>query len=498
MQHWDGEEGIRVFYESNGAVMLMDTISSDSATNLGVAAEAAAALQAAVRKDPVSAFKANQNSKGFVLSPSGVWVIDGNNSAASSTVSSPTVLTFQLRLSKVVDLVTCTSAAVQMHLVTIIGLLIPSLSGNAIEALLDHGLVFLLCSLYTVPPMVQLRTAAIRTTNVLLRFTLQTMDLTNVASSIVRALLSADICDVLTQKITSFSVGDDSTINKEGLLETLTLLELLSSQPATKAMISPWGAKSPEVSATSSFENTKEYPISAADLLFVTLTKYARANDDLLNRCMMKICDSAVHVALHCTSRSLLLGGTSFVSSCIEIACDSQVELVAYHAVIFLSCVAYLPAFAQPLIDSHRHIHLCERVLLLVLPSADRTADLSSKRYFHSSADVLLYILYQTAVNSSLMSETSTVDDDYLLWDAYTLYLTIARSELLWSSIANLLRGFESEVPFVTLKIIHILASYKDLDVLEFMWNQLQKFDIPQLLINLGTSMVCNSHLFSF
>ena len=94
------------------------------------------------------------------------------------------------------------------------------------------------------------------------------------------------------------------------------------------------------------------------------------------------------------------------------------------------------------------------------------------------------------------MSETSTVDDDYLLWDAYTLYLTIARSELLWSSIANLLRGFESEVPFVTLKIIHILASYKDLDVLEFMWNQLQKFDIPQLLINLGASMVCYYHFF--
>ena len=487
-----------MFYESNAAVMLVETISLDSTANLSVAEAAAAALEAAVRKDPASAFKANQNSKGFILSQSGIWVLESNanTSAASSTVSSPSVLSLQLKLSKIVNLVTCTSAAVQMHLVTIIGLLIPSLSGKAIEELLDLGLVFLLCSLYTTPSMVQLRTAAIRTTNILLKFTLQTMELANVASFIVRALLSADICDVITQKITCFSVVDDSTINKEGLFETLTLLELLSSQPATRSMISPWGAKSPEGCATSSFENTKEYPISAADLLFVTLASYARANDDLLNKCMMKICDSAVHVALHCTSRSLLLVGTSFASSCIGIACDSQAEIVAYHAVIFLSCVAYLPVFAQPLIDSHRHINLCERVLLLVLPSANRAADLSSKRYFHASADVLLYILYQTAVNSSLISETSTVNDDYLLWDAYTLYLTIGRNELLWSSIANLLRGFESEVPFVTLKIIHMLASYKDLDVLEFMWTQLQKFDITQLLINLGASMVCYYHFF--
>lgn len=498
IQQWSGEECLKVFYESNGAVMLMDTIANDSTSNLCTGEAAAAALQAAVRKDPSSAFQANQNSKGFIRSTSGTWSVEshGGNTPAQSTVSSPNALGLgqglglQLKLPQVVDLVTCTCAAVQMHLVTIIGLIAPLLNSVTIQVLLDRGLIFLLCSLYTAPPMVQLKTAAIHTTNVLLRFTLQTLDLEKIAASIVKALLSADVCDIITARITSFSVGDESTASKEGLLETLTLLELLSSQPSAKLVVSPWGAKPSDGCAASPLENTKEYPVSAGDLLLVALASYARANDDLLNMCIIKIFDTAVHIALHCASRTLLLVGTSFASSCIEIACNSSADRVTYHAIIFLSCVAYLPAFAQPLIDSHRHINLSEKILSYVLPSSDRSSDFSGKLYIRSSADVLLYILYQTAVNSSLLTLSSIVDDDFLVWDAYTLYLTIARSDLLWSSLAKTLREVESEIPFVALRMIHVLASYKDLDVLETVWVQLQKFDIPQLLINLGASMV--------
>ena len=488
MLRWTGDQCLQVFYDLNGAVMLADIISSDHIEEYPGAAEAAAAaLQATVRRDPLIAFKARLNVKSS-YQPS-------NSSGLSPTLSSPGTQTnvpqnLQLKVTSLLDLITCSRPEVQTRLITIIGLMLPSLGSKAITELLDCGFISMLFSLYTDPVLVELRTSAIRTTNILVSLTLKdTGAYGTLGSVIIKGLLSADICDVLARRISSHSLGDDSVGNKEGLLETLTLLELLASHVSAKAQVSPWVPK-PAGSSESQL-----YPVTAADFLLASLAGCARNDDEYLNKCMTKIFDTAVHVALHCTSRTLLLMGTTFTSSCIEIACNSRSEHVVYHAVIFLSCVAYLPAFAEPLLLSNRHVNLCERVLNLALSSSTRNSEFGSALYLGSSADVLLYILYQTSVNSSLLSISSGTSDNteqnreaFLMWDAYSLFLSIARNELLWSSLAKQLTVTGSDVLFVALKIIHVVASYKDLEVLETVWGQLQTFGITQLLINLAAS----------
>lgn len=394
-------------------------------------------------------------------------------------------------------MLTCSGPAVQTHIVTVIGLLVPCMSNPALTELLDCGLIFMLCSLYVDPPCEQVRTSALRTTNALLRLTLESFELASKGATLVKALLDADVCDVITDKVMNFDVGNESNYRKEEILESIILLEKLATQPTAKGEISCWTAVDP----TNTGRFMKQYPVAAMDVLLGRLASSCRTDDELINMIIVKICNTAVHVSMHCLSRTLFLNGTSFTASCIEIACDSQCDLVTYHAVIFLSCVSYLPSFSVPLLQSHRHIRLCERALSLAVPSGASTLNVSNPLFFKSSADVVLHILYQAAANSVLQTlsaptQGSAEEDDYLRWEAYSLFLTVARSDNFWGNIATVLKQPQKDVPYVVVRIIHVMASYKDLEVLETLWTQLQKFDITQLLINMGASLVRTNCLF--
>lgn len=503
MKNWHGPDGLPSFYAHNGGILLVEILDLDNLSAPSTAEAAAAAIEAAVRRDPSTAFRAKQGPRGFPRSSSGTTVSvqssqPGSTSssvAATPTANSNSVNALQLRLSRLVDLLTCSSPAVQTHIVTVIGLLVPCMSSPAITELLDCGLIFMLCSLYVTPPSVQVRTAALRTTNALLRLTLETADLSSKGASLVRALLDADVCDVISSKVATFSVGNESNIRKEEILEAIILLEKLATQSSAKGEISCWTA-SIDPKAMVPGRITKQYPLAAIDGLLGRLAGNCRTDDELVNMIIVKICCTAVHVAMHCLSRTLFLNGTSFTSSCIEISCDSQCDAVAYHAVIYLSCVSYLPSFSQPLLQSHRHIRLCEKALCLAVPSGTSNLNASNPLFFRSSADVVLYILYQAAANSALQTlgalrqSDAEENDDYLKWESYSLFLTVASNDDLWGNIAKVLKSAEKDIPYVVLRIIHVLACYKDVEVLETLWAQLQKFDITQLLINMGASLV--------
>jgi hypothetical protein len=484
----------------NGGILLVETLDLDNLSAPSTAEAAAAAIEAAVRRDPAAAFRAKQGPRGFSRSASGTTVSASGtptSSAPSSVAATPTNQSnsiqnlLQLRLSRLIDLLTCSGPAVQTHIVTVIGLLVPCMSNPALTELLDCGLIFMLCSLYVDPPCEQVRTSALRTTNALLRLTLETPDLSSKGATLVKALLDADVCDVITDKVVNFSVGSESNYRKEEILEAIILLEKLATQPAAKGEISCWTAADP----TNTGRFMKQYPVAAVDVLLGRLASSCRTDDELINMIIVKICNIAVHVAMHCSSRTTFLNGTSFTASCIEISCDSQCDVVAYHAVIFLSCVSYLPSFSLPLLQSHRHIRLCERALCLAVPCGASTSNVSNPLFFRSSADVVLHILYQAAANSvlqtlSMPTQGSAVEDDYLNWEAYSLFLTVARSDNLWANIATVLKSAQKDIPYVVVRIIHVMASYKDLEVLETLWAQLQKYDITQLLINMGATLV--------
>ena len=501
MKNWHGPDCLPSFYTLNGGILLVETLDLDNLTAPSTAEAAAAAIEAAVRRDPSAAFRAKQGPRGFSRSSSGTSVSASStptNSAPSSVAATPTshsnstTNTLQLRLSRLIDLLTCSGPSVQTHIVTVIGLLVPCMSNPALTELLDCGLIFMLCSLYVDPPCEQVRTSALRTTNALLRLTLESPDLSSKGATLVKALLDADVCDVITDKVVHFSVGNENNYRKEEILEAITLLEKLATQPTAKTEISCWTAADP--SNTGHF--MKQYPVAAIDVLLGRLAGSCRTDDELVNMIIVKICNIAVHVAMHCTSRTLFVNGTSFTASCIEIACDSQCELVAYNAVIFLSCISYLPSFSAPLLQSHRHIRLCERALCLAAPSGASSLIVSNPLFFRSSADVVLHILYQAAANSVLQTlgattQGSAEEDDYLRWESYSLFLTVARSDSLWANIATVLKSIQKDMPYVVVRIIHVMASFKDLEVLETLWAQLQKFDITQLLINMGASLVC-------
>jgi hypothetical protein len=335
----------------NGGILLVETLDLDNLSAPSTAEAAAAAIEAAVRRDPAAAFRAKQGPRGFARSASGTTVSASGtptSSAPSSVAATPTNQSnsiqnlLQLRLSRLIDLLTCSGPAVQTHIVTVIGLLVPCMSNPALTELLDCGLIFMLCSLYVDPPCEQVRTSALRTTNALLRLTLETPDLSSKGATLVKALLDADVCDVITEKVVNFSVGSESNYRKEEILEAIILLEKLATQPVAKGEISCWTAADP----TNTGRFMKQYPVAAVDVLLGRLASSCRTDDELINMIIVKICNTAVHVAMHCSSRTTFLNGTSFTASCIEILCDSQCDVVAYHAVIFLSCVSYLPSFS--------------------------------------------------------------------------------------------------------------------------------------------------------
>ena len=501
MQVWEGPECLITFYELQGGLLLMDTIHLDKVSSPSTAEAAASALQAVVRRDPTSAGKAKQVHKAATRSSLGGTSSSGQSPInTSATSSAPTMDTssnqdgaLQLRLSCLVDLMTKSCPAVQTHIVTVLGLLVPCMNIQVISEVLDCGLIFMLCSLYVSPPSVYLRIAAIRTTNALLSHTLKGKGFPSAGSSILKSLLAADVCDVITLLISNFSVGNEIDSRKEELLEAVTLLETLAIQPSTRDNVSHWSTNMPN--SNSGDRPSRHYPVTAADVLLGMLVNVVRTEDDLLNRIIVKICETAVHVATHCASRTLLLNGTSFAASCIEIACESHSEAVAYHALVYLAGVAYLPSFARPLLLSHRHIRLCERALYLAVPNASNFNS-TSPSFFRSASDVVLYVLYQTSSNSALQavvppeeSEEKT-KEEYLSWENYALFMSISQNESLWANLAKVFRGPVNDVPPVALKIIHVLASYKDLEVLETLWSQLLKFGIPQLLLHLASTLV--------
>ena len=129
MQRWTGDQCLQVFYDLNGAVMLADIISSDHIEEYPGAAEAAAAaLQATVRRDPLIAFKARLNVKSS-YQPS-------NSSGLSPTLSSPGTQTqapqnLQLKVTSLLDLITCSRPEVQTRLITA---LTPSTQSSMINA----------------------------------------------------------------------------------------------------------------------------------------------------------------------------------------------------------------------------------------------------------------------------------------------------------------------------------------------------------------------------
>ena len=480
----------------------MDTIHLDKVSSPSTAEAAASALQAVVRRDPTSAGKAKQVHKAATRSSLGGTSSSGQSPInTSATSSAPTMDSsdrnqdgaLQLRLSCLVDLMTRSCPAVQTHIVTVLGLLVPCMNIQVISEVLDCGLIFMLCSLYVSPPSVNLRIAAIRTTNALLSHTLKGKGFPSAGSSILKSLLAADVCDVITLLISNFSVGNEIDSRKEELLEAVTLLETLAIQPSTRDNVSHWSTNMPN--SNSGDRPSRHYPVTAADVLLGMLVNVVRTEDDLLNRIIVKICETAVHVATHCASRTLLLNGTSFAASCIEIACESHSEAVAYHALVYLAGVAYLPSFARPLLLSHRHIRLCERALYLAVPNANNFNS-TSPSFFRSASDVVLYVLYQTSSNSALQavvppeeSEEKT-KEEYLSWENYALFMSISQNESLWANLAKVFRGPVNDVPPVALKIIHVLASYKDLECLETLWSQLLKFGIPQLLVHLASTLV--------
>ena len=505
MLTWEGPESLLSFYEQNGGVLLLQALGAGSKSTPSAIEAAAIALHAAVRRDALTALRARQNPKGFLKPGEGTSSFKHNSSpisTSSSTATTPIAAqdtALQLRLQSLLDLMTCSYPAVQTHLVTIIGLLVPFMNSVVLSEVLECGLIFMLCSLYVAPPCIELRIASMRTTNALLRLTLTSKEFASIGATIIRALLSGDVCDVITGIISSFSVGVDisSSSRKEELLEAVTLLERLTTQPNARTGVSPWVA---QASITNSNGGNKEYPVTAADALLAMLATYARAGDELVNQMIVKISEIAVLVAVHCTSRTLFLNGTSFAASCITISCDTPSDLVAYHSLAFLSCMAYLPSFAQPLLMSQRHTRLCERALHLAVPSASSNLHVSNPLYFRSASDVLLYILYQTAATSTLWTisgenaEGEDGGDDWqgqgISWEGLSLFLLVGQCDELWTNMAMAFGSKEKSTTFpsVFVLIIHVLAGYKDIEVLEALWGQLQKHGIMQHLLNLGAT----------
>lgn len=512
---WEGPESLLSFYEQNGGLLVLQALGAGSKSTPSTIEAAAIALHAAVRRDPLSALRARQNGRGPLKPGEGASSFKSNSSpmsTSSSTATTPTTqaqdTALQLRLQSVLDLMTCSYPAVQTHLVTILGLLVPFMNSVVLSEVLECGLIFMLCSLYVAPPCIELRIAAMRTTNALLRLTLTTKELASIGATIIRALLSGDVCDVISGIISNFSVGVDisSSSRKEELLEAVTLLDRLTTQPNARSGVSPWVT---QVNNTgSNGTNNKEYPVTAADTLLAMLATYARAGDELVNQIIVKISDIASLVAVHCTSRTLFLNGTSFAASCITIACDSPSDLVVYHSLAFLSCMAYLPSFAQPLLISQRHTRLCERALHLAVPSATSNLNISNPLFFRSATDVLLYILYQTAATSTLWTvsgdnvEGVEEGDDWqgqgISWEGLSLFLLVAQCDELWANMSMAFGPKESSTSFpsVFVLLIHVLAGYKNLEVLEALWGQLQKHDITQHLLNLGATQVTASTMY--
>ena len=500
MQVWEGPECLITFYELQGGLLLMDTIHLDKVSSPSTAEAAASALEAVVRRDPTSAGRARQAVKSNTRSSLGGGASSGQSPVNTSTSSSAPAMdpvqdgALQLRLACLVDLMTKSCPAVQTHIVTVLGLLVPCMNIQVISEVLDCGLIFMLCSLYVSPPSVNLRIAAIRTTNAFLSHTLKGKGPPAAGSSILKSLLAADVCDVITLLISNFSVGNEIDSRKEELLEAVTLLETLAMQPVSRDYVSHWSTNN--LSSHANDKTSRHYPVTAADVLLGMLVNVVRTEDVILNKVIVKICETAVHVATHCASRTLLLTGTTFAASCIEIACESHSETVAYHALVYLSGVAYLPSFARPLLLSHRHIRLCERALHLAIPNANSTYNVTSQSFYRSASDVVLYVLYQTASNSALQavappgeSEEKT-KEEFLSWENYALFMSISQNEGLWANLAKVFKGPVADIPPVALKIIHVLSSYKDLEVLETLWIQLQKFAIPQILVHLATTLV--------
>jgi hypothetical protein len=69
----------------------------------------------------------------------------------------------------------------------------------------------------------------------------------------------------------------------------------------------------------------------------------------------------------------------------------------------------------------------------------------------------------------------------YAHWDAFSLFNVIVSNQIFWVNVSAILK--KQEFPYVVLKILHVLASYKELEVLEIMWIQLQKYSIIQVCI---------------
>jgi hypothetical protein len=88
---------------------------------------------------------------------------------------------------------------------------------------------------------------------------------------------------------------------------------------------------------------------------------------------------------------------------------------------------------------------------------------LSFYSVYRCSADTVLYILYHTSVNSSLQTVAGIISEEskelYSHWDAYSLFSVIVSNQLFWVNVSAILK--KQEFPYVVLKILHVLASYK-------------------------------------
>jgi hypothetical protein len=73
-----------------------------------------------------------------------------------------------------------------------------------------------------------------------------------------------------------------------------------------------------------------------------------------------------------------------------------------------------------------------------------------------------------------------------------SLFLLVAQSDELWTNMSMAFGSKETSTSFpsVFVLIIHVVAGYKDIEVLEALWGQLQKHGIIQHLLNLGATQV--------